>query len=243
MSDALTLVDAERVFGKAVLASIEARRFYREWRRKATGTPGSWSLIRDATYSVGGKKVKGSFLVTLLRKHLVTLQGGRCCYCRCRLQGIGYARPIEHVLSRDDYPQYTFRYRNLAVSCYDCNHLKSASNWSSVKKTRRRYPNERACADFFHPRYHAYDEHVKFVHIATNGAEIRLFIGISAQGKQLCRDLLHRACARELSLSANARLAGPIEQLRRHIDEESAHARASVETFLKVLESAALPIA
>jgi uncharacterized protein (TIGR02646 family) len=236
------LNQAEREFGIKVLSSQAARAFYRTWRRGAGGSSKAWSQIRDAAYFDAGKKVVGVALVSALRQHLSDLQSGRCCYCRRALQGIAYAQPIEHVLSRTHYPQYTFFYRNLALSCFDCNHSKKAKNWTSWPKGRRNYLPLHRCGQFFHPRLHKYDEHVRFVRLETNGAAISFYVGLTTQGKQICRDLLQHTAGRELAVSANERIAQAMEKLKVQVDRvQSAKTAEDLATFIEALDELALP--
>lgn len=238
MDDSLKL--AEQEFARQVLPSKEARSFLRMWRRHAAENKKAWSDFRDAVFREGNRSTEGSVLISLLRQHLVGIQGGRCCYCRRLLQGIAYAKPIEHVLSRADYPQYTFLYRNLAVSCYDCNHSKKAKNWSGWKIGRKGYVPAGRCAKFFHPRLHKFDDHVRFLRIETNGTSISVYVGLTDQGRQICRDLLQHTAGRELLTSANKRIASAMEKLKVQIDRlEDLKSAEDLRSFMEALDDIA----
>ncbi|QQQ00262.1 HNH endonuclease [Lysobacter enzymogenes] len=232
----------EREFFAKNLPSLEARAFFRSWRRSAGLLDGAWSTIRDGKFKVNGTEHNGASLITKLRNHLVSLQDGYCCYCRRSLQGIAWAKPIDHVLPKDKFPRFTFHYRNLAVACYDCNHVKRNSEWSSWNNSQRKYIPARRCRRFFHPRYHIYDDHVRYLHISTNGASLSVYFGTTEQGKKLCADLLHKSAARRLAISANPRLDAALTKIRNQIDEMELHADAEhLENFLEALEKFALP--
>lgn len=235
-----TLVNAERDFGKNVLTSVEARKFYREWRKLASSRASTWSTIRDATFTVAGKERSGSAVISALRGHLVALQAGRCCYCRRRLGGIAYARPIEHILPKDIYTHFTFTYRNLAVACFDCNRVKNNENWSAWSPTRRRYLKEKNCIGFFHARFHDYDSHVRYFHLETNGASISVYTGLTQQGRHLCSKLLNKSSGRCLSVSANPRFSAAMDKLRGQVLQMAAtHNDAQLLDFMEALELAA----
>lgn len=238
-----SLDSIERDFGRSVLTSPEARAFYRSWRKRSASEAGTWSSIRDATFTVSGKTKLGAAIITALREHLVAQQGERCCYCRRRLSGIAYARPIEHILPKHVYRQYTFSYRNLAVACFDCNHVKSKDNWSTWPEARRRYIPEKNCGSFFHARLHDFDAHVRYLHLETNGASISVYTGLTPQGRQLCTDLLKKSAERTLSTTANPRFAAAMDKLRFQVDRMT-HARddSHLMDFMEALELAADPV-
>lgn len=232
----------ERDFGKNVLTSAQARAFYRSWRKRSANEAGTWSSIRDASFTVSGQTHLGVTIITALREHLATLQGERCCYCRRRLGGIAYARPIEHILPKHVYGQYTFSYRNLAVACFDCNHVKSKNNWSTWPKARRRYIPEKNCGGFFHARLHDYDTHIRYLHLETNGASISVYAGLTPQGRKLCKDLLKKSAERTLSTTANPRFAAAMDKLRVQVNQMTrARDDSCLMDFMEALELAADP--
>lgn len=238
----IDLAVSERTFVAGSMITPESRVFFRHWRR-AAGTHGkAWNAIRTAEYTAGGRAFTGARLITSLRNHLVSLQGGGCCYCRRPLQGIAWAKPIDHVLPKNHYPRYTFHYRNLAVACYDCNHVKSDDDWSGWDASRRKYIPEKRCRKFFHPRYHVYDDHVRYLHIATNGANLSVYFGVTVQGRKLCVDLLHKSAGRQLALTANSRLDGALTKIRRQAEAMNKQAVAGhLDDFLVALEAFAAP--
>ncbi len=232
----------ERSFVARSMTTSESRAFFRHWRRAASTHGKAWNAIRTATYKVSDKTFTGVRLITSLRNHLVSLQGGGCCYCRRPLQGIAWAKPIDHVLPKDQYPRYTFHYRNLAVACYDCNHVKSNDDWSGWDASRRKYIPEKQCRKFFHPRYHVYDDHVRYLHIATNGVSLSVYFGVTAQGRKLCVDLLHKSAGRQLALTANQRLDGALAKIRHQAEAMDNQAVAGrLDDFLVALEAFAAP--
>jgi uncharacterized protein (TIGR02646 family) len=235
------LVDQELAFGTDVLATAEAKVFFRRWRKRDWKQRKAWTKVRKDKYVIGDKEILGSALISGIRRHLLEIQRNLCCYCQRELQGIAYARPVEHILSKKDYPQYAFHYRNLAVSCFDCNLKKSHHNWTKWPKGRRRYVSARRCKEFFHPRYHSYDEHIHFIRMRTNGASISAYVGVTRQGRNLCTNLLADSARREVALTANPRLEAALFSLRADVQMlENSALNQDLERFLEKLEGMVL---
>lgn len=158
--------------------------------------------------------IRGASIKSAFRRRLLELQGGRCCYCRRWLVNTAYAKPIEHILPRHHYPQFSIEFWNLAVACKDCNDAKTDDVWGTISTARRRYPSAREFSDTFHPRFHRYDDHVRYVRLETNVSAVVLFTGLTPQGQHLCRSLLHRIAAKETLVENNPALAPAMEQIR-----------------------------
>lgn len=237
---AAELASEIRVFWRKVLSHSDDRAFFRSWiaRSAATGavTKPMWTEFQSAAFVSGGRNRTGKDIAGDVRRHLAQLQKGRCCYCARRLVGIAYARPIEHILPRRDFGQYTFVYRNLAVCCYDCNLAKRDANWSSVGPAQGKYPGVTAFPDCFHPRYHSYSEHIDFVHVETNSVSLSVFRGKTPQGKQLCKDLLWKTSRREVLVKANPNLAGSLHKLEIAVAEDGT-AGDALSSFMDALEA------
>ena len=229
-------------FGKNVLTTVEARAFYRKWRKLASSTAGTWSAIRDEKFTVSGKKMSGKVVISALRRHLSAIQNERCCYCQRPLDGIAYARPIEHILPRDIYKQYTFTYRNLAVACFNCNQVKSNNNWSNWPPMCRQYPKEKDCVGFFHARFHNYNTHIRYFHLETNDASISVYAGLTPQGQHLCVELLSKSSKRTLEVSANPRFSVAMNKLRGQVQNmATTQDDTKLLDFMEALELAANP--
>ncbi len=237
------LIAFEQDFGEAVLVSKEAKTFFRHWRKAAAGNSGSWAAIRAASFTLSGKQHSGSKLISRLRKQLIATQGGRCCYCRNPLDGIAYAQPIEHILPRHAYGQYTFSYRNLAVACFICNHVKAKDNWSTWPAGRNKYISRKSCEGFFHARLHDYHEHVRYFRLETNDVSINIYTGLTPQGRHLCEDLLRRSAQRRMAMRANPRLSSAMDRLHLQIDRlEEAEEHPALMAFMQLLGAAADPV-
>lgn len=158
--------------------------------------------------------ITGASIKSAFRRRLLELQGGRCCYCRRWLVSTAYAKPIEHILPRRHYPQFSIEFWNLAVACRDCNGAKTDDVWGSISTAWRRYPRSREFTDMFHPRFHRYDDHIRYVRVETNVSAVVLFTGLTTQGRHLCRSLLHRIAAKETLVVNNPILAPAMDQIR-----------------------------
>jgi uncharacterized protein (TIGR02646 family) len=110
-------------------------------------------------------KITRAAIKSAFRRRLLELQGGRCGYCRRWLVSSAYAKPIEHTLPRSHYPQFSVEFLNLAVACSDCNGDKTDHKWGAISRARRRYPRAREFTEAFHPRFHRYDDHVRYVRL------------------------------------------------------------------------------
>lgn len=71
-----------------------------------------------------------------LKPELRKIQHGRCCFCR-RLLYDDYAAHLEHFVDKDQYSQFTFEIRNLALACGTCNSRKNG-HFLSIKAKRER---------------------------------------------------------------------------------------------------------
>ena len=184
--------------------------------RQARSRPYSdvWSALGKIEDATPAGVIKGASITSAFRQRMLKLQGNRCCYCRRWLMNIAYAKPIEHVLPRSAYPQFSIEFWNLAVACTDCNSMKTNEVWGGFSKASRRYPRAAEFIDSFHPRFHRYDEHIRYVRVETNVSSVVLFTGLTPQGQHLCRSLLHRIAAKETLIENNPVLAPAMEQIR-----------------------------
>lgn len=202
-----------------------------------------WTALRD--YSIkndkGENRAIGNEILSALRSRLAKLQGNRCCYCRRWLQNIAHARPIEHVLSRNDYPQFSLHYWNLAVCCRDCNQLKSDNNWSLLPKDANEYPSE--IPNHFHPRIHIFDGHVRYIRVETNNTSIAIYHGLTTQGRHLCREHLKTISQVDALFRNNRRITEAIERLQLAGEVSDPKATAKLREFIESLHTAIYRIA
>jgi len=181
--------------------------------------------------TISGTSIKSAF-----RRRLLELQGGRCCYCRRWLVSTAYAKPIDHILPRHHYPQFSVEFWNLAVACSDCNAAKTDDVWGTISPAWRRYPSAREFTEMFHPRFHRYDDHVRYVRLETNLSAVVLFTGLTPQGQHLCSSLLHRIAAKETLVENNPVLSPAMDQIRSFEAEAEGNHLERFEAFCKSLD-------
>jgi uncharacterized protein (TIGR02646 family) len=217
-----------------------------EFGSRQAGNPANSDDLWAKLYKYNEAKksgVTGKLLRQHLREFLEEQQGYLCCYCRRPLVNISNAKPIEHVLPRQPFVQHTFHFWNLAIACFDCNHAKSNKFWvNPVLVSVEDYPNPEDFSDWYHPRFHTYDEHVRFVRIQTNTVNISLYIGQTVQGKSLCKNLLKTISAKDILLSSNLALKESVDKLHDHTPSLDGEAALAVEAFNKSLADMTLKL-
>lgn len=200
-----------------------------------------WELLSKHNAGKEKEPITASAIKKAFREFITVQQAERCCYCRQWLFRMAHAKPIEHVLPKITYPHYSLHFWNLAVACADCNRLKGDDVWGAFPPRRFSYPHPSEYTDMFHPRFHQYDEHVQFVHVATNRGSIALYKGLTPQGRHLCSELLHKVAAERMLLDADPALnsaVSEIENYRSQLAGSSPH----LQTFMKTLDGALLRI-
>ncbi|WP_338585511.1 hypothetical protein [Pseudomonas sp. MAG733B] len=181
----------------------------------------------------------------LIRKQLRTLlekeQNYQCCYCRRPLLNSGYAKPIEHVLPRSKCVQHTFNLFNLVVCCVDCNLKKSNHIWSLREgefTSEQEYPAPESFDDLYHPRFHNYNEHIKFIRLQSNHHNISIYKGLTGQGKNLCANILTHLSQKEVFVNGNPDLKEYITTIDQHTAETNTKADKAICAFQAAFASA-----
>ncbi|UBM27377.1 hypothetical protein K8374_10655 [Pseudomonas sp. p1(2021b)] len=182
--------------------------------------------------------VTGPLIRKALRSFLEKEQNHLCCYCQRPLVNIAHAKPIEHILPRVDFVQYSFHFWNLAVACFDCNQIKSDAVWADEKKQgQAAYPQPGAFTEMYHPRFHTFAEHVRFIRVQTNEHLISLYVGISEQGRHLCLNLLKELSAREIVLNSNPRLKQAQDVINGHVAAQEGDLPPALKAFSDALST------
>lgn len=191
----------------------ETLRFLRDLYARSRRGEDVWDELSN--YQKSRKSgVTGPLIKNAFRRFVGALQGNRCCYCRRWLLNIAHAKPIEHVLPRNSYPQFSLQFWNLAVACFDCNQLKKEAVWGSFLPDLPEYPCATAFTEFFHPRFHPYADHVSFERRETNHVSHVTYTGHTPQGEHLCSELLYIIAARENLYRNNPSLAEAVATLQ-----------------------------
>ena len=98
-----------------------------------------------------------------IKAHYQQEQNYICAYCKIEvLVKHGMVWDTEHIIARDDKPQFMFEPENLCVACKDCNVAKGAKK---VLKNQRRttFPTKNTDYKLVHPHFDNYDEHIRNV--------------------------------------------------------------------------------
>lgn len=187
--------------------------------------------------------IMGAKVIKALRGHLSKLQHGRCCYCRRHLQNVAHARPVDHVLPRDTYPQFSLLYANLALACRDCNQLKGKNVWGIHPQNSLSYIHPKDDRDFFHPRFDVYDEHIKFSRVETNKVAASIYIGLTTRGKNLCKTLLKETSRMEFFSSGDEEFVGLLEKLELFSENFEVANLPELELFQESIQQSARRLA
>jgi 5-methylcytosine-specific restriction endonuclease McrA len=145
-----------------------------------------WSSFYATTF---GKYIHGH-----TSEFLAKAQDNFCVYCRERIFHKANAN-IEHILSRKNYPQYSFKLKNLALICVTCNAIKGATDYHAFDKDGTDYDGDAANLKCFHPQYHKFHDHINFFCMQTNVIYVRTYVGVSPEGMEFCQKHLSKITA------------------------------------------------
>ncbi|MDT3314897.1 hypothetical protein QZR14_26380 [Pseudomonas sp. rhizo66] len=190
-----------------------------------------FDYVSPTNPGVTGKAIR-SHIRDLIEKD----QRHQCCYCRRPLLNSAHAKPIEHILPHSIFVQHTFNILNLSISCVDCNGKKKDHVWTHHEgkfRRTRHYPPATAFSDMYHPRFHSYDEHVKFFRVHSNTHCISIYTGLTPQGKNLCRNLLTHISKLEIFVSANSELKKHIDTIHEQDCQPGSAAETAITAFRK----------
>lgn len=96
----------------------------------------------------------------VIKDHYIKEQSQRCCYCQHQIQTNNNAVwDCEHIISRDNRPEFMFEPRNLAISCKDCNIAKAEQNVLRNKE-QKTFPIKPENYLVVHPHFDVYVEHL-----------------------------------------------------------------------------------
>jgi 5-methylcytosine-specific restriction endonuclease McrA len=194
-----------------------------------------WKDFYEKSWTGAKGTIKGSEILSALRDHLAGLQSQRCCYCAQPLLKGGYARPIEHVLSRTDYPRFSLHFWNLAVACERCNRIKRDKYGSQFPKDVEDYPEVSEFTEQYHPRFHQYNQHIDFVTLGTNTFRYSLYVGRTDQGRNLVTSVLILAAHEEALESNDPLIAESMTKIRTCLEAQDDRALDKIAEFNRLL--------
>ena len=218
-----------------VRAILEEERFFDAAARPSAN---KWSALRNTIWLGHYVEITGASIMSALRAHLSSLQQENCCYCGQPLLRGGYSRQLDHILPASVYGRFSFHFWNLAVACERCNRIKKAAGYQPISRRARHYPEPDEFADFFHPRFHPYDQHIRFGLTATQHYSYIVFVGLSKQGKQLVNDVL-KAAALEMTRESNDPvIKAAAEKIRKAASTQGPKAQAAMLRFEDAIREA-----
>lgn len=96
-----------------------------------------------------------------LRKHYLSEQNNRCCYCKMlKQEKHGLTWDIEHIVPKANSPHFLFEPLNLSLSCKECNEAKSNQNVLSQDRIYAKYPQSSDKYKIIHPHFDKYSDHM-----------------------------------------------------------------------------------
>lgn len=120
---------------------------------KAKGlVPGEWD---------SGKKYIKSFKENL-RDDMYEKQNKKCAYCRIHVAKGCDPMHREHIVYKDEHPQWMFLPENLCLSCFWCNNWKSTTE-VMVDPQAENYPKNGDGFKIIHPFYDKYSDHIELI--------------------------------------------------------------------------------
>lgn len=200
-----------------------------EYYRKSRNVPHNenlWSsLYADGPMGRNIHKAVAGFLTGIT---------GKCCYCQEKIFHNANAN-IEHILPRDQYPQFTFTPHNLAAACITCNALKTNHDFYNVNRTQLSYSKFKDSWTCFHPNFHNFNDHVRMFCYQSNYVYIRTYIGKTNEGKALCDNHLLKITHYETKASANPVVAASVSQLKGYLSSNGKPPGPALSKFLQVM--------
>lgn len=97
-----------------------------------------------------------------LREDMYEKQNKLCAYCRIHVPLACVPMHREHIVYKDDHPQWMFLPENLCVACPTCNEFKGTTEVLNDPKTTT-YPETSTGFKIIHPMYDKYSEHIELV--------------------------------------------------------------------------------
>lgn len=97
-----------------------------------------------------------------LRDDMYDKQNKLCAYCRIHVPLACVSMHREHIVYKNDHPQWMFLPENLCVVCPTCNEFKGTTEVLGDPQSTN-YPKVSAGFKIIHPMYDKYSEHIELV--------------------------------------------------------------------------------
>lgn len=122
-------------------------------------------IANDTTANLGWADGYTNFKQNI-RSFLKLAQNGRCAFCRCRVSvGTSWSN-LEHLVSKSDYPQFTFQPDNIVYCCTKCNMSKVKQNTivnPNPVRTQQVFPNASGGFEIINPYHDDFETHLDFI--------------------------------------------------------------------------------
>lgn len=113
-----------------------------------------------------------------IKDYYIKVQNYTCPYCQQKIvikhNGVWDA---EHIIPKDEYPQFLLEPKNLCVSCKDCNQEKKNKN-VLVNPNRKTFPTKNTDYKLSHPHFDDYFSNIKILKSSL------CFIPLNEKGKK-----------------------------------------------------------
>lgn len=97
-----------------------------------------------------------------LREDMYEKQNELCAFCRIHVPLSCVPMHREHIVYKDEHPQWMFLPENLCIACPLCNEFKGTTEVLSNPQTKT-YPKNSSGFKIIHPLYDRYSEHIELI--------------------------------------------------------------------------------
>ena len=97
-----------------------------------------------------------------LRNDMYKKQNKLCAYCRIHVPIACVPMHREHIVYKDEHPQWMFLPENLCIACPCCNEWKGTTEVLDNPQTRT-YPKTSNGFKIIHPLYDRYSDHIELI--------------------------------------------------------------------------------
>jgi hypothetical protein len=97
-----------------------------------------------------------------IKSYYINEQGQTCPYCKVYQEATHHSTwNVEHIISRDEMPEWVFEPQNLCVSCLECNTYKSKKQVTKAPaNTYKKFPKKSFNYKIIHPHFDSYEDHI-----------------------------------------------------------------------------------
>lgn len=112
-------------------------------------------------YYTDWKKKCFNYIKEKMKRNLHKKQGGRCYYCKSKLNYAICDPHLDHILDKKHYERFGFHTKNLTLTCPKCNNKKSITNVLKKNKLNKYYPRKSEDFTIVHPYFDDYNDHLE----------------------------------------------------------------------------------